>query len=515
MKKYNLIKMKTIIILFLSVLIYGNALTQIQVNPDEFTDPFDSYYQKRERLYNLDSLYRMGYNIPLNEKEREANDYLLSLQRDFIDNSKLLFPPALYFYEGRHIIDTSKIYRILKLMPKGGLLHAHFPAAGSVHWLVKEATYKENCYMFTVENNDKNVYGAFMFFNPENVPPGWESLKSLREKDPDLDEKLVKLLTFDLSQFQDPYVWDEFENIFTRMSGLIQYYPVFMEYSYDVIDSLAADNVQHFELRTFFSGVYDLDGKIYTQEECLGLLKEIGENVKKKYPYFTFKTIYCGYRGWDGKQILVELNKALGLRSRHREFMLGFDLVGEEDKGHTTAYFLPEFLKLDSLQNVYGVDLPFYFHDGESTLPGNKNLYDAILLRTKRIGHGINLFRYPALEVLVKEWNIPLEVCPLSNQILGYVENLRMHPASEYINRGIPVTINSDDPQIFGYTGLTYDYWSAFMAWELDLSIMKALALNSLIYSGLSETEKTAALSYFEMQWEKFIEEVLKVKRNR
>lgn len=153
--------------------------------------------------------------------------------------------------------------------------------------------------------------------------------------------------------------------------------------------------------------------------------------------------------------------------------------MAEEDRWNKTSYYLDPFFTIDSIGRKEGHDLPYYFHDGESTLPSNDNLIDAVMLNTRRIGHGIDLFRFPMLELAVKKKQIALEVCPLSNQILGYVPDLRMHPASGYIKRNIPITLNTDDPQIFNYNGLTYDFWTAFMA----------------------------ALKYFNRKWDEFIEE--------
>ena len=71
------------------------------------------------------------------------------------------------------------------------------------------------------------------------------------------------------------------------------------------------------------------------------------------------------------------------------------------------------------------------------------------------------------------------------------------------------MTLSTDDPQIFNYNGLTYDFWTAFMAWELDLRTIKKLALNSILYSGMNREEKKEALIYFNRKWDKFIEEVV------
>jgi adenosine deaminase CECR1 len=50
---------------------------------------------------------------------------------------------------------------------------------------------------------------------------------------------------------------------------------------------------------------------------------------------------------------------------------------------------------------------------------------------------------------------------------------LETHPAGAYITEGLPIVISSDDPGVFGYEGLTYDYWAAAMSWQLDLRNLK------------------------------------------
>jgi len=61
-----------------------------------------------------------------------------------------------------------------------------------------------------------------------------------------------------------------------------------------------------------------------------------------------------------------------------------------------------------------------YFHAGETYQRSNSELYDAILLGTKRIGHGFQLVMHPNLMAEVKRENICIECCPVSNKILGY-----------------------------------------------------------------------------------------------
>ena len=139
----------------------------------------------------------------------------------------------------------------------------------------------------------------------------------------------------------------------------------------------------------------------------------------------------------------------------------------------------------------------------------NDNLFDAVLLGSKRIGHGFNLFRYPILMNMVKKQNICIEVNPISNQVLGYVRDLRLHPAYGYMRDGVNISISSDDPLIFDYEGLSYDYWHIFMAWQLDLKDLKKLSLNGILYSSMTTEEKDKAIKNWESRWHEFVLESL------
>lgn len=77
----------------------------------------------------------------------------------------------------------------------------------------------------------------------------------------------------------------------------------------------------------------------------------------------------------------------------------------------------------------FGDKFQLFLHSGESNSRYNTEIHDAVLLGTKRIGHGFALAKYPKLIEVVKEKNICLECCPVSNRVLGYTHDLRTHPA--------------------------------------------------------------------------------------
>lgn len=111
--------------------------------------------------------------------------------------------------------------------------------------------------------------------------------------------------------------------------------------------------------------------------------------------------------------------------------VVGFDLVCEEDYNPKIGDFLD--ILIDAKHRL-GPDFQFYFHAGESSSRNNTELFDAILLGTKRIGHGFNLILHPNLIDRVKKENICIECCPTSNMLLCYCHDLRTHPVRSLLN---------------------------------------------------------------------------------
>lgn len=78
-------------------------------------------------------------------------------------------------------------------------------------------------------------------------------------------------------------------------------------------------------------------------------------------------------------------------------------MVQEEDAWKQLIELQPGLNKLHKYEEQYQVKVPFVFHGGESVNSiTNTNLYDALLMDTKRIGHGINLYMHSGLMNIVK-----------------------------------------------------------------------------------------------------------------
>ncbi|MFF8915783.1 adenosine deaminase [Streptomyces sp. NPDC015032] len=129
-------------------------------------------------------------------------------------------------------------------------------------------------------------------------------------------------------------------------------------------------------------------------------------------------------------------------------------------------------------------------HAGETT--GPQTVWDALThLRAERIGHGTSSAQDPELLAHLAEHRIPLEVCPTSNIATRAVADIEKHPVREMVRAGVLVTINSDDPPMFG-TDLNNEYTVAARLLDLDERGLAALAKNAVDASYLDAAGKRA-----------------------
>jgi len=88
-------------------------------------------------------------------------------------------------------------------------------------------------------------------------------------------------------------------------------------------------------------------------------------------------------------------------------------------------------------------------HAGEEGPAGY--IWEALdVLRAARIDHGIRCLDDPALVARLRDQQVPLTVCPISNVRLAAVDRIEHHPLPGMIEAGLMVTLNSDDPAYFG-----------------------------------------------------------------
>jgi aminodeoxyfutalosine deaminase len=148
---------------------------------------------------------------------------------------------------------------------------------------------------------------------------------------------------------------------------------------------------------------------------------------------------------------------------------------------------------IDAFASAIAAGLHSVPHAGE--MSGPATIWEALDgLRAERIGHGISCLDDPALVARLRESQIPLEVCPTSNACTRQVPGLAAHPLPRMLDEGLFVTLNSDDPPMFGTT-LTEEYRRAASVLGLSRAQLAELAANGVRASFLDSGAKQALLA--------------------
>ena len=487
------------------ILLFGFPLFGCQTKVVE-----KSTYEQNWMLLEKDNkALAFDADIHLSDAELTLDKRLFELRKQFLNETEKQKIP-LYnssFNELKPLIEDSKLYKVFQTMPKGGLLHTHSGGVTDMKWVIAAARKYKECYVYDQKDNDKFIVGQLAFFENGKVPQGFVSLDKKLLSDPHFEKELLELLTLKRDKLCTyTNYWIEFEKRFQRINLLLPYRPFFKEYYLKGFQDLAKDKVQHVEIRYVFEELYDFQHGKYPLKKSITDLQDIVKEVQKSNPQFSLKLIYSSFKFLDPQSIEKQIETAFELKKEFPDMISGFDLVADEAAGHSISFFEKNWTALDGLSKKYGVEMPLFLHAGESNSVFNKNVFDTSLLNNRRIGHGLNLIYFPKTMELIKKQNKLVEVSPISNQILGYVSDLRNHPARVLLSNGVQCSINSDDPSVYGYEGLSYDFWVAFVYWELDVKALKKLVFNSITYSSMNDNEKKVAIADLNKEWNDFIQ---------
>ena len=141
-----------------------------------------------------------------------------------------------------------------------------------------------------------------------------------------------------------------------------------------------------------------------------------------------------------------------------------------------------------SFERARRAGLPRVPHAGE--IAGPESIWSALrYLHADRLGHGVRCIEDPALVAYLREHQVPLEVCPTSNIRLGVYPDYAAHPLRRLWDQGLLVTVNSDDPPLFG-TDLNREYQVLVDHFGFNAAELEQVSLNALGASFLPEAQK-------------------------
>ncbi|KAK5122871.1 hypothetical protein LTR08_006822 [Meristemomyces frigidus] len=294
--------------------------------------------------------------------------------------------------------------------------------------------------------------------------------------------------------------WACFDQSTRAFKGLLNYESAYRWYIGHAIDSMVRDKVMYAELRPILldkgipsdDGTRQLDHKDQMNiicEEVREKRRELEDAGKLDSFPFGVRIIYCTPRSISKAQMKIELQDCIDLKLQFPDLICGFDLVGAEDRPNSVGFYANLF---HTLMFYAGETL---LDTGGSSDPDNSNLYDALLLKAKRIGHGYALLKHPMLIEIYKQNNIALELCPISNELLHLCGNIREHPFPGLLAAGLHCTLNADNSSVFGgptldSSSLSYEFYRV-MVGDTRMSVhgWKQLAEWSLQHSCLTAEE--------------------------
>lgn len=404
---------------------------------------------------------------------------------------------------------NSRLYEFCMALPKGAELHAHemtlLPFERYIKTVRRDAWIDleegQRCGYLYAENNPNRPENAVLLDHA--LVSGKISMEELREK-----------LTMAGVEKKDG-LWRDLTTSLAAMRGLLTdqklttlLYEESFRYAWEI-------GVILLELRIVVKVDEDIT-RFY-----LETIRNAYYSVRREHPDFRVRIIGASGKNekydmeatFDTLRMFIRFSRELRDEfdpDRPEKFIIGLDLVNEEDNSKPLDLYV-DFLKSEEVKNS---GLKVFLHCGESLRLSNKSVNDAYDAGTYRAGHAFNLFRFPDTMKKYIEDGITVEVCPVSNLCLGYIHDLRLHPAMYYQRGGMPIAICSDDGLFMTPNPLVDDFYSAILCWDLSLQDIKEICERSIKAGGLSEEETGHLLKVWQRAWNNFCAEKLKEIKN-
>ena len=505
-------------------------------------EPFiQKYLDGRDALVQQEKCQRSDHTFreALSPMAREASAIVSAIRfeeqqtlwnSEYEDNlasqEKTEIYPGMMFSLAKRRMESSKLWKIVKKMPKGALLHAHFAAMGDYDWLIEEAlTTQGMCVSAAapLSTSEARVETSILFrhvraaepseastlWSESYKPDTWVPIPRAADSYPDdgkngFKDWVKSRVTISPEDAVKHHlgpnaIWRKFTSCFPILASLVKYEPIFRKFIKDVLSQLHEDGVRWVDFRMDFMSPYFRTGSVEPDEGFENMLQTMQEEIdafKKSEVgegFWGARVIWTGIRRMDTRTIVEDMKESIRMKQLFPDLICGYDLVGQEDLGRPLADLTPELFWFKKRCVEEGVDMPFYFHAGETLGTGDEvdeNLFDAVLLGTRRIGHGFSLYKHPLLIDMVKEKKILIESCPVSNEVLRLTGSIMSHPLPALLARGVPCSLCNDDPAILGQThsGMTHDFWQALQGWEsLGLEGLASLAENSVRWASFDD----------------------------
>ncbi|XP_030385306.1 adenosine deaminase 2 [Scaptodrosophila lebanonensis] len=477
--------------------------------------PEQRFERTRARFVGNERRMQVGGKLRLTPREELANEQLLAIKTvdNELHNIWSDYQPRPHFLSKYNISETD-LYGLLRSMPKGGLLHVHDAGMFKTELLI-ELTYRRDLWACVAISGE---FEDFRFSNTfPNIPPSgdykcnWQLMSNFwaNQHSNEYLDKLRASLSLDSQNYMSSEdLAKHMQRAHRLIHGLITFRQHWPNFLFRMMEDLYADGVNYVELRSSLPVMYDLKGTNYTILDTAQSLVTTANIFRYSYSDFVgIKLIYAPIRDYKDSRMDTYIENARLLKKHYPNLFVGFDLLSFGNECQ-----LPPLGKQLQLLHI-DKEIDFYFHAGDSrclnSTGSDDNLIDALLLGSKRLGNAMNVPQHPEVLHVLRLLDIAVEVCPLSNHYLQYMNDFRMHPAAYLIAAGFPIVVGSDYPYFWNAAPLTDDFYVAFVgiaSEQGNLRLLKQLAMNSFMYSALNVDERREALLKWRTSWNRWLE---------
>jgi adenosine deaminase len=294
----------------------------------------------------------------------------------------------------------------------------------------------------------------------------WELIKKYggqKELGNDIENLRKRFVFRDFPHFIETWIW---KNQFLRE------YEDFEFMVGGVARDLAAQNVRYAEL--FFTPGDHLAKGLKLER----IVESVAGGIAEQEKLIELKLIYDLCRDAGPKRGREQLEQIKDLK--------GLGIIGIGIGGSEQLYPPEPFAEVYEKARSYGFHTTA--HAGEAA--GAPSVWGALKrLKAERIGHGTRSFEDPELIAYLKETQVPLEVCPLSNVRTGVVPSLGEHPVKRYFTEGLNICINTDDPKMF-HNSLEQEYMCLVDELGFGLGEIKQLLYNAAAAAWCDDEKK-------------------------
>ncbi|AEO58941.1 hypothetical protein MYCTH_2306716 [Thermothelomyces thermophilus ATCC 42464] len=454
-----------------------------------------------------------------------------------------------HFLSNADLIEQTQLFALCRAMPKGAHLHIHFNSNLPPSVLLGIA--KDMKRMFIWSNipldrpeaydlcriqfsimNEKAVEerGAGNLFHKDYGGGTVMQFQEFREAYPGgpeaADAWLQSKLVFQEEEAHNLLqtaegAWEKFNARTQMMKGLFNYKTAYRRYTRQCLDEFVADNIQYAEIRPNFMSsnqVWEDDGS--SRIDNVGIMNLIIDEYEafqkdhQRRILKGLKIIYCTPRSFGEEQVGEALMQCFQFKTdkKFSTYIAGFDLVGEESKGKPLKAFTRQFLQFQALCKAADIEIPLLLHCGETLDIGTDtdgNLLDALLLGAKRIGHGFALPRHPYVMGEMKQRGVCVEVCPISNEILGLTPRISGHSVYNLLANNVPCTISADNGTLFR-SRLSHDFYQ-IIAGKPDMTLhgLRQVVEWSIEHSCMEPELRSEVRGSWEKMWDEFCQRIV------